>query len=176
MSVNQLATLHRRTLYEWIREVTTQCPLQTLRAIRTVLIANSRDLPLPQKYHEKATHEEMQALLDDAFASILEENEAETKQLQLVIESYLRCFMQATAWRCVFQTENGRIGLGPTGLQRGDHVVLFMGAETAFVTRSVKVERSETPRYQIVGESYVHALMEDQCLKDSVVIEDIVLE
>lgn len=176
MSVNQLATSDRKGLYWWIRGVTSQCPCQSRRAIWTVMIANSYNLPLPREYHEKVTNEEMRAILDDVFDSILEQDEVENKKLRLVIECYLRCFMQATAWKCIFQTRKGRLGLGHTGIQRGDHVVAFMGAETAFVIRSVAVTSSETPRYRIVGESYVHELMEDQNLKASAIIEEIILE
>lgn len=176
MSVNQLATSHRRDLYRWIRVATSQCPFQTRRAIWTVMIANSYKLPLPQEYHEKLTDEEMRGIIDDAFDSILEQDEVENEKLRLVIECYLRCFMQATAWKCIFLTRKGRLGLGHTGIQRGDHVVAFMGTETAFVIRSLAVTSSETPRYRIMGESYVHELMEDQSLKASAVIEDIILE
>ena len=140
------------------------------------MIANTHRLPLPQEYHEKLTDEEMRAIIDDAFDSILEQEEVANRNLRLVIECYLRCFMQATAWRCIFQTTNGRLGLGITGIQRNDHVAAFMGVETAFVVRSVAITASETPRYRIVGEGYVHKLMEDQSLKASAVIKDIILE
>ncbi|KAF7513609.1 hypothetical protein GJ744_008903 [Endocarpon pusillum] len=158
------------------QRVTSQSIFQTRRAIWTVMIANSYKLPLPVEYHEKLTDEEMRGIIDDAFDSILEQDEAENKKLRLVIECFLGWFMQATAWKCIFQTRKGRLGLGHTGIQRGDHVVAFMGAETAFVIRSVAVTLSETPRYRIVGESYVHELMEDQSLKASAVVEEIVLE
>lgn len=176
MSVNQLLTPHRLKLYQWIREVTAQLPSQSHRAIWTAMIANTHRLPLPQEYHEKLTDEEMRAIIDEAFDSILEQDEVENINLQLVIECYLRCFMQATAWKCIFQTRNGRLGLGFTGIQNEDLVAAFMGFETAFVVRSVAVALSETPRYRIVGESYVHELMEDQSLKENAVIKDIILE
>lgn len=176
MSVNQLLTTHRLELYQWIRGVTAQLPSQSHRAIWTAMIANTHRLPLPQEYHEKLTDEEMRAIIDEAFDSILEQDEVENINLQLVIECYLRCFMQATAWKCIFQTRNGRLGLGFTGIQSEDLVAAFMGFETAFVVRSVAVALSESPRYRIVGESYVHELMEDQSLKENAVIEDIILE
>jgi len=140
------------------------------------MIANSHNLPLPPEYHEKLRDEEMRRIIDDAFNSILEQDGVENQKLQLVIECYLRCFMQATSWKCIFQTREGRLGLGHNGIQRDDRVVAFMGVETAFVIRSVAVTSSETPRYRIVGESYVHELMDDQSLKASAVIEDIILE
>jgi hypothetical protein len=140
------------------------------------MIADSRNLPLPQEYREKLTDEAMRALIDDAFDSILEQNTAGNQTLQLVIECYLRCLMQATNSRCIFQTRKGRLGLGHMGIQKRDHVVAFMAVDTAFVIRSVAVGSSETPRYRIVGESYVHELMGDQSLKASAVIEEIILQ
>ena len=175
MSMNQLATTLRKDLYQWIRGVTSELPFQSRRAIWTVMIANSHNLPLPPEYHEKSRDEQMRKI-DDAFNSILEQSKIENVKLQLVIECYLRCFMQATAWKCIFQTSEGRLGLGHSGIQRGDHVVAFVGVETAFVIQSVTVILSKSPRYRIVGESYVHGLMDDQSLKASAVIEEIILE
>ena len=176
MSKNQLATPLRRRLYRWIREVTLECPLQSRRAIWSVMIADSNGLPLPQKYHDRETDEGMRKILDSVFNSILEQDEVQDEALQELIDCYLRCFMQATDWRCIFETRHGRLGLAHTGIQRGDHVVAFMGVGTAFVIRSVGVFSSVAPRYRMVGESYVHGLMNDQSLKASAVVEEIVLQ
>jgi len=112
---------------------------------------------------------------DKAFDSILEHNEAMDRQLQSIIECFLRCFMQATAWRCIFRTRKGRLGLAHTGIQKDDRVVVFMGTETALILRPIALT-SETPRYRIICASYVHGIMEDEGLKASAVVEDIILE
>jgi hypothetical protein len=175
LSVNQLATPHRMNLYRWIRKVTSECHSLTLRDTWTVMIANSTNLPLPEEYHKNATDEEMRLLLDEAFNSILEHNEARDQQLQSIIECFLRCFMQATAWRCISRTKDGRLGLAHAGIQKYDRVVTFMGTETVFILRPVALT-SEIPRYRIICESYVHGVMEDKNLKARAVVEDIILE
>lgn len=175
LSVNQLATPARANLYEWIRKVTFQCYWFTRREIWTVLIANTTSLPLPDEYQEHETDEKLRQMLDKAFDSIIEHDETRDRQLQSIIECFLRCLMQATAWRCVFQTLDGRLGLAHAGIQEGDRIAVFMGSETAFILRPVALT-SEKPRYRIMCESYVLGLMEDEDLKAEAAVDDIILE
>jgi hypothetical protein len=175
LSINQLATPYKADLYRWIREAASQCHPHTCREIWTVMIANSSHLPLPEENRKDATDEEMRQMLDEAFESILEHDEARSGQLKLKIECFLRCFMQATAFRSILRTKEGRLGLAHTGIQKGDRVVAFMGTETAFILRPV-VLTSETARYRIMCESYVHGVMEDEDLKARAVVQDIILE
>ena len=175
ISVNQLATPSRANLYQWIRTVASECLSHDLRDIWTVMIANSIDLPLPEEYHKQKSDEQMRQMLDMAFVSILERDAAGDPKLQSIIECFLRCFIQATTFRCVFRTKGGRLGLAHTGIRQGDQVAAFMGSETAFIIRPITLT-SETPRDRIMCEGYVHGLMEDDGLKASAVIEDIVLE
>lgn len=175
LSVNQLQTPSREHLFQWIRRVAGQFHSHTSREIWTVMIANSLILPVPEQLHKHGTDEEKRQMLDRVFESILEH--VWDQQLESAIETFLRCLMQATAFRCVFQTRDGRLGLAHTGIQKGDCVVAFIGVETAFILRSADISStSETPRYRIMCESYVHGMMEDEGLKASAVIEDIILD
>jgi hypothetical protein len=176
MSVNQLQTNLRFDLFQWIRDVTSQLPSQTHRAIWSVMIANSHKLPLPQEYLEKLTDKAMRKMIDDVFESVLERTWSPDKKFQVVIESFIHCFFQATRIKRIFQTKDNRLGLGPIEVKQGDRVAVFMGAETAFFIRKVDSASSEPLSYRVVGESYVYELMEDENLKKSAVAEDILLK
>jgi hypothetical protein len=62
------------------------------------------------------------------------------------------------AWRKFCVTENGYIGLVPPKSLLGDCVVIISGVKTPFVLR-----RLETlPIYKIVGECYIHGIMDGE--------------
>lgn len=79
--------------------------------------------------------------------------------------------MGLTSWRrSFFLTRNGYMGIGPYFLRPTDIVVRFHGAGTPFVVRKLR-----TGNYLLVGEAYVHGMMEpEECL--SVHWEDLSLE
>ncbi|KAG4433346.1 hypothetical protein IFR05_011174 [Cadophora sp. M221] len=91
-------------------------------------------------------------------------------------KAYTAAARAATKGRSFFVTERGYIGLGPAGLRRGDVVVVFDGAETPFVVRSVvggdvdvdgngvrdeewKARREE---WVLGGDCYLHGLMDGE--------------
>jgi hypothetical protein len=82
--------------------------------------------------------------------------------------------MQATAWKCIFKTVEGRLGLAPIGIREGDAVCVFMGNETAFVLRSVALTGEQT-RYRLISECYVHGLIDREGYTGATVA-DITLE
>jgi hypothetical protein len=68
--------------------------------------------------------------------------------------------------RTLFVTEDGRIGVGPDILQKGDEICIFYGAHTPFVVRPIKsVLVNVGNYYQLVGECYVHGLMDGEAME-----------
>lgn len=65
----------------------------------------------------------------------------------------------------VFRTRIGSIGRGPPLLQTGDRVCIFMGSRTPFVVRKTSVAFGLLVAHQLVGECYVHGLMDKEILK-----------
>jgi heterokaryon incompatibility protein (HET) len=63
--------------------------------------------------------------------------------------------------RCFFITQSGFIGVGPHGSKKGDHVVVIYGASVPFVLRE-----KEEQIYHLVGQCYVHGIMQGEALKD----------
>jgi hypothetical protein len=55
---------------------------------------------------------------------------------------------------------NPYLGFGPNGLQPNDLVVVFLGVETLFVLRA-----SGERQYKLVGEAYVHGIMDGEFAK-----------
>ena len=69
------------------------------------------------------------------------------------------------AGRRVFVTEEGYFGLGPEGLSVGDRVVVLGGAVTPFLVRGGREGAGDGGRvFELVGESYVHGLMDGEGL------------
>ena len=59
--------------------------------------------------------------------------------------------------RRYFSTENGRLGLGPPEIQKGDTVCVFYGTETVMLLRPAKSNPGE---WYFVGDAFVHGLMD----------------
>ena len=76
--------------------------------------------------------------------------------------SYRAPFMQAmlnsVSGRSFFDTESGLMGLGPLCCQPGDVVALVLGCRSCLVLRPVGYE------FQLVGDAYVHGVMEGQLM------------
>jgi hypothetical protein len=59
-----------------------------------------------------------------------------------------------------FITSEGHLGLGPAAMQRGDVVVVILGAELPFIFR-----KEDKGRYSLVGEAYVDGIMDGEILQ-----------
>jgi hypothetical protein len=81
--------------------------------------------------------------------------------------------------RKFFHTKKGFVGLGPGALRTGDFVAVLLGSDVPFVIREVWKEGDESiemrreanrpipmdMKFQLVGECYVHGLMQGQAVK-----------
>jgi len=63
--------------------------------------------------------------------------------------------------RCFFLTEDGYLGLSPPCAEEGDVLVVVLGVEVPFVLRPTD-KRGE---FRLVGEAYVHGLMDGEAVK-----------
>lgn len=74
--------------------------------------------------------------------------------------------IRATSGRCMFLTEKGYVGLGPESMKPGDQVAILLGGTTPFVLRNTpgSVERRE--EYEMIGDCYVHGVMDGELAKD----------
>ena len=63
-------------------------------------------------------------------------------------------------------SHRGYLGVGPAAMSPGDLIAIILGSDTPFVLRT-----TEQGRYQIVGEAYVHGIMDGELMKDSPIQE-----
>jgi len=95
-----------------------------------------------------------------------------------------RCFAAIGIFqnRQYFATSTGHLGIGPSDMQIGDLVCVFIDADVPFVLRREKGQfstgwfrRCQNEKYHLVGESYVHRMMDGQGAEEESRVEDIVL-
>jgi hypothetical protein len=55
----------------------------------------------------------------------------------------------------------------PDGTQPGDVVCIFFGAQTPFVLRASPKSNASPKGYQLVGECYVHGIMEGEMINNT---------
>jgi hypothetical protein len=60
--------------------------------------------------------------------------------------------------RCVFETQDGWIGLGPEDTRPGDVAVVLFGGRVCFMLRA------KVPHFQFVGDCYVQNAMYGQLI------------
>ncbi|KAL9595844.1 MAG: hypothetical protein Q9219_006186 [cf. Caloplaca sp. 3 TL-2023] len=91
------------------------------------------------------------ALVDDDFEQHLR-----------LAAPYDAAFSQLSYLR-FFRTENSMIGMGPLSLEVGDSVWLVPGSEVLVVLR----KRPGVNRYELVGDCYVHGLMDGEAVENA---------
>jgi hypothetical protein len=83
----------------------------------------------------------------------------------------------ATADRKFFRTKGGYMGLGPKGMRVGDIVFVLDGGNTPFLLRPkgqrIIPEQDARDIYELVGDCYVHGIMDGEAVGDTTKIEDV---
>jgi hypothetical protein len=89
------------------------------------------------------------------------------------LNGYQVSVVRATRNKKFFITRNGYLGLGPCDVSPGDEIHLISGSKVPFVLR--KVEELETvspendassfPVFRIIGDGYVHGIMDGEALE-----------
>jgi Heterokaryon incompatibility protein (HET) len=77
--------------------------------------------------------------------------------------NYLKYARYQLLGRKIFVTSQGYLGLGPQHLQTGDVVALFEGADLPYVLRT-----RNNGGFELVGESYVHGIMNGEFIEKGV--------
>ena len=86
-------------------------------------------------------------LLDQAFVSLADRGDA---------WRFAEAAQNACNGRKLFFTEDGRLGLGPAAMRKGDHLCILFGGSVPFILRP------EGQSWRLVGECYVKTLMSGQ--------------
>jgi hypothetical protein len=65
-----------------------------------------------------------------------------------------------------FMTENGYVGVGPGCLEKGDEAFIFIGAAVPYVLRI-----ESTGRWVLLGDVYIHGVMDGEFIEESRTVE-----
>ena len=77
----------------------------------------------------------------------------------------------ATTGRKFFISEEGWLGLAPSNSAPGDRIVLLEGGKTPFILRPTHVEG----QFKILGDAYVHGIMDGEAWGDGTDLVDVIL-
>jgi hypothetical protein len=83
-----------------------------------------------------------------------------------LVAMFWRPMVSRSSGRRYFVSHRGYLGVGPSTTSPGDVIAIILGLDTPFVLRAIGENR-----YQIVGEAYVHGIMDGELMKDSPVHE-----
>jgi Heterokaryon incompatibility protein (HET) len=74
--------------------------------------------------------------------------------------------VRSVVWnRSLFLTKSGRVGLGPSNVQVGDAIAILFGCSVPVVLRPTQREPKQAEsHYRIVGQAYVHGIMNGEAL------------
>lgn len=74
-------------------------------------------------------------------------------------------------------TKKGYFGMLIQNAEKGDHVCIIMGSTVPFILREVDVAQSRSTTFVIVGEGYIHGIMNGEALTmEGFKVTDIILQ
>jgi hypothetical protein len=77
-----------------------------------------------------------------------------------LLQQFHAVMLRATHGRHFFVTEHGYIGLAAATAQRGDAVAVLLGGDVPYTLRS------KGRAYELIGECYVHGIMDGKAISD----------
>ena len=69
-------------------------------------------------------------------------------------------------------SEKGWVGLCPVGSQEGDVIAVFAGARVPYIVRKAE---GGGKMYKLIGESYVHGIMDGEAMLNSPSMKDMII-
>ncbi|MCJ1387326.1 hypothetical protein MMC18_000168 [Xylographa bjoerkii] len=149
----------------------------SIDAVWRTLIGNTGGdtYPAPEKYrlHFRSYLSRLSAR-NQAYLKTLTSNEdvhallaMETRDPKAANSQYYQASIAYTApYRKFFTTTRGTIGLGPRSMRPGDSVCIFSGGLVPFILRK------DGTRLRLVGEAYVHGIMDGQAVWKDTTFEE----
>lgn len=83
------------------------------------------------------------------------------------LAAYWRPMISRSSGRKYIGSQRGYLGVGPTTTLQGDVIAIMLGMDTPLVLRPAGDDH-----YQIVGEAYVHGIMDGEVMKDSHAVQE----
>lgn len=88
-----------------------------------------------------------------------------------VAKEMFRVIHDASSGTRMFSTSNGHLGTGPEGLYVGDVVCVLYGGDVPYVLRKV----GDQGQYKLIGEAYVHGIMQGEAIEAGLQQQDFLL-
>ena len=86
-------------------------------------------------------------------------------------QTFEAAYMTISQGRRFFTSIGGYMGIGPPGMQPGDSVCVFLGGNVPWIVRQ------EDHEYMLVGECYVHGIMNGEYMEtDHLPVQDIIVK
>jgi len=133
----------------------------TKEAIWRTPIADTTLTPEGHQRAEKVLEECYKFCRSGIMRAVLKSHELEQKKFALA-GRYWRLLVTRCSNRKLFATEKGYLGLGPAASTPGDIIAVIFGLNAPLVLRASGVDE-----YQIVGEAYVHGIMDGEAMNGS---------
>lgn len=113
---------------------------------------------MPREYHgwRRAEYSDVEALMEALTISV-------THMSVKIPDPVQRTFEIFQASKTLFYTSQGYIGLGPDDIRTGDFVVVLSGARIPHILRKWHGGQ-EGRRYNLVGDAYVHGIMDGEAV------------
>lgn len=93
------------------------------------------------------------------------------RELDIMADAIIKSFEHAYGSRRLFRTRDGYLGIAAQSLEVGDSVWIIAGARVPMVLRFVSENR-----WELVGEAYVHGLMDGEAARMELKLEKICLQ
>lgn len=172
----QLEHLLEQRLKHW-RVLQPQYKEDTLTAVGRTLVLDhhlEQRLPIAKRGTPDSFRIFYQTLLDpmNQASRYRSRNASDSAELAKVaeLEAEKRCFdvsvRQALESRCFFTTSSGFIGLGPRDTRCGYYVTIFLGGNMPFIIKD------KSTHHCLVGEAYVHGIMDGERMIPSVELQE----
>ncbi|KAF2804652.1 uncharacterized protein BDZ99DRAFT_149700 [Mytilinidion resinicola] len=83
------------------------------------------------------------------------------------VATFVGAMVAANEDRRYFTTRGGYLGIGPVGIRSGDLVCIILDADVPFVLRKSAANGAGNAQFELVGECYVHGIMDGEFLRSN---------
>jgi hypothetical protein len=128
------------------------------------------------KYNRRAT-----PLMHTAFKTYSSAESDMDDASQRAIWRYRSFFARNLQERQYFSTSTGHVGVGPINMRKGDFVCTVLDCDVPYVLRRSAVgvfgwfQKQSRTQFELVGECYIHGIMDGEFINSSPDIEEITL-
>lgn len=106
------------------------------------------------------------ALMKESFEAFLGTTQGDSKWRKAASKPYIHVMQLESARRRVFLSSRGYYGLGQETLRVGDTICLLFGGDSPFIIRD-----ADPGYYELIGEAYVHGIMQGEYLNTKPPVE-----